>query len=487
MSLSQQELPSERKLANQRDSMRETNLSDFEQIEIETRRLKRKSRRRFWLILASIILLPIIAMLWLYYGESRRLWLIELNKLKQEGIPYDTLKMQKYYESLTVPSPEVQWVLGMAGEKKYRFLDPKFKAVPIHDRKEPAWDKPWPEPELTEEFLSFVEPLLQQFRSVKSFDEPYRFPFDWSDGILYGIDDFGMIRRFLCVKHAYALSKGDLEACLQCEADIRAMLPMVRNQPCITLLVIQNRFKSEHLRCIARRVEVGIGVTKDDLDLRTNDEIWNDLKAQIDLSLAGEICFFLMECNHRSRDSEDQLGIHRKDRIPFFITSNIDRRLGVLKLKEFQAIANNTSWRKGWQTAKEWLEDEFQRRSQRGVLSKFLCPWYSNDFPDCTGALRSSLESMQNIRLLNAAIGIRIYYDLNGRWPESLESLREIGIEPEWIESVGDVPFGYRIEQGGALLWGFDFDPRKPSPMPPKDLSFESAETRDFVYRIRVR
>lgn len=88
--------------------MSDSNIPDIEQLERETHQAARQDRRRFWMIVVSILVMPVLAILWLYYVDSRRLWLIELEKLKTKGIPHDAASMATYYDSRTDPNQEMR-------------------------------------------------------------------------------------------------------------------------------------------------------------------------------------------------------------------------------------------------------------------------------------------------------------------------------------------------------------------------------------------
>lgn len=134
------------------------------------------------------------------------------------------------------------------------------------------------------------------------------------------------------------------------------------------------------------------------------------------------------------------------------------------------------------------MTDWQQLTSSSNFLSQYITPWIKKNFRDVSIFLHATNFKMEWIQLQNAAVGVRLYYDKYHRWPESLDNLTEIGIQPDWIKQVGRKPFGYRIEDDKAILWGFDPDPNSEivetpeNPEPQRDDSL----TR-FVYQLRPR
>ncbi|GAA4455603.1 hypothetical protein [Novipirellula rosea] len=70
-----------------------------------------------------------------------------------------------------------------------------------------------------------------------------------------------------------------------------------------------------------------------------------------------------------------------------------------------------------------------------------------------TAIVRNTMQ----MRIAKLAIGLRLFQKPRSHWPDSLEklSVSSIGVELGPTEPIGDKPFGYRVENETAELWGF--------------------------------
>ena len=59
-------------------------------------------------------------------------------------------------------------------------------------------------------------------------------------------------------------------------------------------------------------------------------------------------------------------------------------------------------------------------------------------------------------RLAALCCGVRRFQHDNAAWPESLADLQQYGLDANQLMPAGKKPFGYRVEEGQALMWGFD-------------------------------
>lgn len=99
-------------------------------------------------------------------------------------------------------------------------------------------------------------------------------------------------------------------------------------------------------------------------------------------------------------------------------------------------------------------------------------------FPDAAGTGDAFIESVMLHRLATLAVMVRIYEKKNGRLPSALEALSKVGIDVSKVTPFGDKPFGYKVEDQVATLWGFSLQEHIETPdMPPiSDESNENAE-----------
>jgi hypothetical protein len=65
-------------------------------------------------------------------------------------------------------------------------------------------------------------------------------------------------------------------------------------------------------------------------------------------------------------------------------------------------------------------------------------------------------RQVMHTRMGQLALGLQVYQHRYGHWPERLDDLRQVGLDVSTMVPLGDKPFGYRVEEGMALLWGFE-------------------------------
>jgi hypothetical protein len=85
-------------------------------------------------------------------------------------------------------------------------------------------------------------------------------------------------------------------------------------------------------------------------------------------------------------------------------------------------------------------------------------------------------------RMAALAIGMRLYEDRHGCFPQKLDELAEIPLDVTQLVPPGDRPFGYRVVDGEAVLWGFDLNAASAVPAEPPTADDETvdAESRSF-------
>ncbi|QEG38892.1 hypothetical protein [Roseimaritima ulvae] len=66
--------------------------------------------------------------------------------------------------------------------------------------------------------------------------------------------------------------------------------------------------------------------------------------------------------------------------------------------------------------------------------------------------IRSEMET----RIAKTAIGLRLYEHQHNAWPQALDELSTLDVDLGSLQPLGGKPFGFRVADGDALLWGFD-------------------------------
>ncbi|MCO8120111.1 hypothetical protein NHH03_00055 [Stieleria sp. TO1_6] len=121
------------------------------------------------------------------------------------------------------------------------------------------------------------------------------------------------------------------------------------------------------------------------------------------------------------------------------------------------------------------LDADFQaQRAEANWLNQYETLMTELTAPALAAYGNAIVRSTMSTRLVKLAIGLRLYEKRHGRWPDTLGQLsadQSVGdLGP--TEPVGHKPFGYRVTDGRAELWGFRAEtPFESTPESPTDLT----------------
>ncbi|WP_372718423.1 hypothetical protein [Novipirellula sp.] len=104
------------------------------------------------------------------------------------------------------------------------------------------------------------------------------------------------------------------------------------------------------------------------------------------------------------------------------------------------------------------FETEVDRQfKEAGWLQRWDTVMTSLTVPAVGAYATAIVRNTMQMRIAKLAIGLRLFQKRRGHWPDSLDELSasSIGVELGPTEPIGDKPFGYRVENDTAELWGF--------------------------------
>ncbi|QEF97249.1 hypothetical protein Mal15_12880 [Stieleria maiorica] len=132
------------------------------------------------------------------------------------------------------------------------------------------------------------------------------------------------------------------------------------------------------------------------------------------------------------------------------------------------------------------LDSQFsQQIAQAGWLRRLETVLTSLTVPALGAVGKAFARSAMENRIAKIGVGLRLYEKRNGDWPDDLDVLTsaDLGIDFGPIDPVGGNPFGYRVVDGRAEVWGFDPQlPTDVTPPEPIDVSSLSEHEQYLKY-----
>ena len=102
----------------------------------------------------------------------------------------------------------------------------------------------------------------------------------------------------------------------------------------------------------------------------------------------------------------------------------------------------------------QWDAKVQRDMSQANVLRKLDTALSQMTIPAIAGFAKAIARGAMEMRIAKLAIGVRLFEKANDRWPESLDELNSLQVDLGPVRPIGSKPFGYRIVDGSAELWG---------------------------------
>ena len=116
------------------------------------------------------------------------------------------------------------------------------------------------------------------------------------------------------------------------------------------------------------------------------------------------------------------------------------------------------------------LDSDFnQQFQQAGWLRRLETIVTSLTGPALGAAGKAFVRSAMENRIAKIGIGLRLFEKRHDRWPASLDELSAADLDATLgpVDPGGNRPFGYRVLDGKAQVWGFD--PQSPSDSTPSE------------------
>ncbi len=431
------------------------------------------------------LLLAIGAALWVGRESSARNQLNQqIDRLRGEGLPVDNASTQAYYEARTSAEDTAAWLAVLAELTSDPFSQ-SAAGVPIFDGEVeagvPGPGESWAEEQTTRDFLNRWQSLHARTMRLATDAGPVRFPIDFDsvNTLLPNAQNVRQAARLLSLRGQVAIYDRDSRMVRRSVESLLGCSNVCSGEPFLVSQLITFAIDGMALEVLQQAIRHDV-LDDDDLKallpkLLASTNIGNQWKHAMigerammlpvfdDPSLAGD--HGVSTLPGRSRDA--LVYLNYMSRVSAIPTEDID---------EFRSeIAEQ--------------ESELSNLLQGGMLQRYDTI--------LTGLLTPSLAAAGDVfakqatlhRLAALAIAVRLYEHEHGGWPQSLEDLAEYPlINLERLVPPGGKPFGYRVDDSGATIWGFNLreETSTPAEPPPTGVDVPSSDTNQpWVWELK--
>lgn len=419
--------------------------------------------------------------------SARRELNVRLDRIKAQGLPVDNASMQTYFNKLTSDEYTEAWLEAIAEATSDEFNDscegvPRFdasidgeipasKAEASHRLEGDAGDsdEPWPEEGATRRFLARWNGLgnrVQRLALAQLADgaKPVRFPleFDSINTLLTNTQHMRQLARLLYARGMVAVFDRESTNARQNIAALIGCSKVLEGEPILVSQLVSIALDGMAMDVLKSALEYDV-LESDDLAILLELVLERkDISKGWELAMNGERAMMLPIFDNptmvtpqstpaipfRSRDALNYLDV--SDSVLAVATEDLDEfRTELAKIEANLQLLVSGGW--------------IQRMDS--IVTGMLAPAIA---PAGDAYVRNAMQH----RIAVLGIGIRLFEEREGSFPDSLQILEEhrfgdYVIEETQLMPPGKKPFGYLVDSEGALLWGFDLQHEQSTPDQP--------------------
>ncbi len=289
------------------------------------------------------------------------------------------------------------------------------------------------------------------------------------------------VSRLLVLEHRDAIERDDFDGAYH---SLLAMIGAARSHEAEPLLICQlvhAAMLSMALERLKATIELGVLDEEQLGNILTQLRPLDDYGDRYRLAIIGERAM--------SQPMFDDLGEYGDYGVVSQLTAFGNRRIDALASLQLMANAEGvqTDDLTVFFTEAEQVAKQFDTSaSQANILERFDTLLTNLLTPAIGAYCKAIVRTMMQLRIAKVGIGLHLFQQRHGRWPESLDQLtpENIGMDLGSIKPIGDQPFGYAVDDETVQLWGFSPEtPTDVTPKAPMDLAtLNNKERRAWEY-----
>ena len=387
------------------------------------------------------------------YQASRRV-AAEVQRIRAANLPIDAETQNQWFTANTSREHSDAWaeilMLGNVSASGPEVMEklPYLGNAALPPSIDP--DQPWPDEPVVAQWLEMTKPLIDKIHSVTRSKQPTWQPlaFEGVVTLLEPVQHSRNIGRILQLEIEHALYVGDGDRAMRGLQSLDGLAYAFDWNVCLVTDLVGIALRGIHFKMIQRSLSLDIWT---DVQLA---ELSSQLAPRVDLAkrwratIAGERGFMFDEiANQGARVNESDLGSFS---LIFSIPSVQESLLAAYSQMETVADQGFEKLETNAQELESRLADV--RRSGFSIENigvRMLLPAV-NAF--ATAVIRS--EDTRRFTL--TAVGIKRYQKGQGKFPDRLEQLKNIGFGATDWTTVGGKPFGYSNSES-VQLWSYSF------------------------------
>ncbi|MGV3604780.1 MAG: hypothetical protein ACO1RA_00120 [Planctomycetaceae bacterium] len=377
----------------------------------------------------------------------------KLDSLRAAGVPIDSQSLDAWYRKRTDATNTMAWMKVFQALKSPEFRTKSFEVDKFTRdiRTLSRTQNHWPGEGPVREFLTQTSELRAEIRRISEARTPVQLPLQFNLK-LANADHLNLFReamRLILLEINVAIADRDSSQITASTQTLLNISEMLRSGPFANHLLIVNSFRQLAFSGLKEALERNL-LEPQDLETLAKAlsqepppfENFSDVvHGEIGLVIQG---YFTLPDPSKKRFLSGPLD----PRIAS--TQDMLRYLGhTLKYLDIEgcSMADAIEKQKGYtaQLAKEIKASEESGDSDWRVTKEV--------FQDWRGVVTTICRDRQSINMVLHGIAIRRYQKQFGEFPKDLAALKEVGFDTADFMPVGNLPMGYRLEEGGCTLW----------------------------------
>ncbi|QDV46321.1 hypothetical protein Enr13x_62300 [Stieleria neptunia] len=388
--------------------------------------------------------------------------------IRARGLPIDDASMEAFRVQTMGHEKSERW-MNVLEEIESTAFQNSCRGVPVvgvtEDDADYVYGQPYRYDDEVRQFLDRWAPLREEIHDITEGTGPIwtEVQMDSFNTLLPYVQSSRSVARLLSLEFEDALRRDDRR---QAFGSLMAMLGVARaleKEPLIISQLVVTAIHSMTLKHLKVAVEQDLF---DDVQLKSMLEqlrALDDFGTRYRLAIVGERAMSQPVFDDFQRIGED-----------------IKVPAGVFRQRPIDALASLEIMEKAESVTTENLSDFFiqtaaldsdfnQQIQQAGWLKKLETVVTSLTVPALGAAGKAFVRSAMENRIAKIGIGLRLFEKRHDRWPASLDELTDADSDASLgpIDPAGNLPFGYRVVDGKAQVWGFD--PQSPGDSTPSE------------------
>lgn len=422
----------------------------------------------------------------------------EKNRLYDLGLPADNATMKSYHDSLTSSEDTAGW-LELIDKVQTDEFKASYAGVPILSSdageipKRWTLEEPtdWPEEQNTRDFLRLWQSLIDDLETLASKQnepdaKPVRMPikFDSFLTLLPQTQEMRQLARVLMIRGETAVFDRDSAQVRRSVESLFGCAHALDGEPILVSQLVGMAIDAMALSLLKQAIEYDVLTEEDMLGLLKHVLKKTDIDATWKRAWHGERAMALPVFENpdligQTTPGGMSLPLRSRDALNYLETIS-----GILEVPtdDLNTLSD------GLQTE----EAKLQARMAGGYLERFDNVMTSLISPAIVSGGNAFIRDAMSHRLAAQAIATRIYEKREGRLPDAMEALEGytldgVPLDLARLAPLGKQPFGYRLNDRGAVLWGFDPQARAEVPVELETLTAETnfqGQTEPWIWKI---